>query len=159
MFPTKRRAPDALFTGLLQIERQALSFDLNSQDFTRSQEVRVIQMDSLCGPFFSNLEWFKQSPVLEVMSVPRAVVNSVEASSVDLKRRELCQSAWFSLLENRDVEVLESEFQAIRCQGLAQTANPVGGVDVGIASLRRTRSQPTSVAPFCRNMFERNKVI
>ena len=79
------RASDALFIGLLQIERQALSFDLNSQNLTRSQEVRIIQMDSLCVPFFSNLEWFKQSPVLKVMSVPRTVINSVQASFVDLK--------------------------------------------------------------------------
>jgi hypothetical protein len=42
---------------------------------------------------------------------------------------------------------------------LAQTPNPVGRVDVGIASLRRTLSEPAFVAPFGRNMSERNIVI
>jgi hypothetical protein len=69
----------------LQRERPGLGLDLNSQDLTRSQEVRIIQMDSLRVPFFSNLEWFEQSPVLKVMSVSRTVINSVQASFVDLK--------------------------------------------------------------------------
>lgn len=69
----------------VQGERPGLGLDLNSQNLTRSQEVRIIQVDSLCVLFISNLEWFEQSPVLKVMSVPRTVINSVQASLVDLK--------------------------------------------------------------------------
>ena len=66
-------------------ERQALTPDLNSQDLARSQEIRIIQTDGFGFTLFADLERFKQSPILKVMSVPGTVINSVQASFVDLK--------------------------------------------------------------------------
>jgi hypothetical protein len=62
-------------------------------------------------------------------------------------------------LENGDVEVIKPEFHALGCQGLAQMTDPVGGVDVGIVSLRYACSKKACVTPFSRDVSNWNIVV
>jgi len=82
-------------------------------------EINVVRAN--CNWSFPGLdqERFEESPVFEIMSVSRSIVDAVQTSIVDRKGCELCKSALSSLLQDSAIKIFKSQNDAVCGQDLA----------------------------------------
>jgi hypothetical protein len=101
------------------------------------------------------LQGFEQGPVLNVVPVLSAVVDSRKAVVKSNPKLELCQNSWSRLLQDRSVELTESKLLQMDCEQLAQTADPFAAANIGVISRRGKllASADAKMTPHCGCCF------
>ncbi len=108
---------------------------------------------------FAEEEGFEEGPVLEFRSVLGAVGDAFEVPGVHLTRDELSQAAWRGLQESGSIEVPQAEGKALFRQPAAKKRDPFAAHDLGIAAVRRSRTDETVTKPASRHLAKREVVI
>ncbi len=76
--------------------------------FERSLQISIIRSNDF-GFLDFDLKGLEEGPVFDVMAILRAVVDSRKAAIKNNPGYELRQNPWSGLLQDRRVELLESE--------------------------------------------------
>src|SRR5258708_10199482 len=94
-----------------------LLLELQRMKLEGSPQIWIVGSDGLGIPH-PDLERLKQGPVLNIVSILRAVVDSLEAFGKDNTRYHLRQNSRSRLLQDRRVQVIEAELSQISRQQL-----------------------------------------